>query len=335
MKWTYHRMLQEDTVTDSDTLMARDLKIWGIFVVFVASCVGVLFPRIVKATFPTETDFLSTAPWLCLKSVSSGIVLSLAVIHLLPDAVLSLQEAIPEMEYPLGYAMCIVGIMINIGSELLAVACMNIVDDNKEQDGAYGTQLVEPAARVAAKSIDHEDHYCQHVHEHVHASHIITDTNSKTKLFMKFYIMECCIAIHSIIIGVAFGSMSGNELAEIRALMVAFVFHQFFEGISIGSAFCELSDVNQTLSFLLLSIFAITVPIGIIIGMFVKTSATGLIVSGIFNAIAAGSLIHNALVEMIDEDFSTIKKSSSFLKLAMFLSLCTGNLLMAVIAMWA
>lgn len=340
---------EQVAISALDESLARDLKIGAIFVVFIASCLGVVVPRIIKAIVPAETDLLSSTPWLCLKSVSAGVILSVAAIHLLPDAVATLQEAMPEMEYPLGYAMCVLGIMITLGSELLAVACMSIVDSKDQDGGAYGAQLIEPSNKVIADDEeptsrvqhvemvhhDHDSHTHEHVHEHVHASHIITETNSKTKLFLKLYVMECCIAIHSVIIGVALGSLSGNEITQIRALMAAFSFHQFFEGVSIGSAFCEISVSYPRLSYILLSLFAITVPIGIIIGMYAEKSITGEIVSGIFNAIAAGSLIYAALVEMITEDFSTVGKNNNVTKVLMFFSLCVGNVALAVIAMWA
>ena len=70
------------------------------------------------------------------------------------------------------------------------------------------------------------------------------------------------IAMHSILIGLGVGVSS--DLTEIRALMIALIIHQFFEGIAIG-AMVRQSVGNFKVAFTIL-LFTSTCSIGIAIG---------------------------------------------------------------------
>lgn len=57
---------------------------------------------------------------------------------------------------------------------------------------------------------------------------------SDPRALLKAYVLEGAIAVHSIIMGVSLGSMQEDELDNIKILMIAYAFHQFLEGISLG-----------------------------------------------------------------------------------------------------
>ena len=48
---------------------------------------------------------------------------------------------------------------------------------------------------------------------------------SDFKSVIKAYVLEVAIAIHSIIIGIALGTMGEEEIQEIRILMIAYAVH--------------------------------------------------------------------------------------------------------------
>ncbi len=168
-------------------------------------------------------------------------------------------------------------------------------------------------------------------------------------------------ATHSIIIGFGFGCLTRAEVGTIRILTAAFSIHQFFEGITLGSAAVNSSFSSWTaLKFGLT--FAITFPLGAVLGLIVRSyesnieTNSAILTQGITNAIAAGILLHTALTEMIPEDFSHShlphgydhqtpnpgyqKMSSNIsnkgsLKFGMYLSLSFGFAVMAILALWA
>ncbi len=90
-------------------------------------------------------------------------------------------------------------------------------------------------------------------------------------------------------------------------LVIAFVFHQGFEGLGLGVVIA-LSNLQLSRKLLLALIFCSTTPIGISIGigmqnMYDSESTQNMYARGILNAFASGNLIYIALVEMISEDF--------------------------------
>jgi len=152
--------------------------------------------------------------------------------------------------------------------------------------------------------------------------------------------MEIAIALHSVIIGVAFGAL--GDPSELVGLLVALSFHQFFEGIALGTALqAARSQLGRfkVLGFALT--FAFTTPLGILIGLLAlpqdgEPSDNQLYAQGILNAIAAGNLVYIALVEMVSEDFHAPLALKSFpQRSAMLTALCLGDLVMAILAVWA
>lgn len=182
--------------------------------------------------------------------------------------------------------------------------------------------------------VGHDDSHA-HDHKHSHSMLLITDKNAR-KAFVKTLVLETSIAIHSIIIGVSFGGLGADSIGTIKVLTAALSFHQFFEGISLGSAIAESNLQFPTVCFFAF-IFAFSFTTGAVIGIFTAgPNETGVLVQGCFNAFAAGSLIYSALVEMMAEDFSSSELNDRvWLKAAMYGFLILGCLGMAVLAIYA
>jgi len=159
-------------------------------------------------------------------------------------------------------------------------------------------------------------------------------------LMIKAVVMELAIAMHSVIIGVSFGALGSME--ELVGLLVALSFHQLFEGIALGTALQSArSQLGEWKTIGFAFTFAITTPIGIVIGMLAlptdgEPSVDQEYSQGILNALAAGNLIYIALVEMISADFSSpLAIKNSRLRALMLGALCAGDLVMAILAIWA
>src|ERR1700748_3501702 len=89
--------------------------------------------------------------------------------------------------------------------------------------------------------------------------------------------------LHSLVIGITLSITAGHGFSEPRrhifevdymligtpsaSLLIAVLFHQLFEGISLGVRISSLPNTHSGLRILLCFLFAITMPVGIIIGL--------------------------------------------------------------------
>lgn len=87
--------------------------------------------------------------------------------------------------------------------------------------------------------------------------------------------------------------------------------------------------------------FSLTAPIGILLGIAIsssydRTSATALIVEGLFNSASAGILIYMALVDLLAADFMNPRVQTNVrLQLGTHFALLLGGGLMSLLAKWA
>jgi len=62
---------------------------------------------------------------------------------------------------------------------------------------------------------------------------------------MWLQVLETGIAFHSVLIGIALGV--SNSPCTIRPLLAALTFHQFFEGVALGSCLMQVSPALHSL----------------------------------------------------------------------------------------
>ncbi|KAI0702403.1 Zinc/iron permease [Cerioporus squamosus] len=206
--------------------------------------------------------------------------------------------------------------------------------------------------------IDGEDHDSGHGHGygHMHDGSVdeecATDPGESTETkvgqrrqVIGILVLQLGIMIHSLVIGLTLSITSGSEFTS---LVIAIVFHQLFEGLSLGIRIAGLPTRDsehgfhilpgRTLKPLLAATFAITTPLGIGIGLAtlggVKTKGPNLIlVQGVMSAISAGMLIYAACVEMLAGDF--VMDAHLWRSSVRRQALALGSLFAGVIAMAA
>lgn len=312
-------------------------------------------------------DILQTTWFLCLKCLSTGIILGVAFMHLLPDAsdALESQDSINVQGYPVVFGVTLLGVcfMFLIEHGISVHLCFSAGSHMK--DKVDETQLSDRRSEEQQVEIKHNHDIitdeeggsvvemkvlscpqCNiELEEQFGISEEVVKENSYAsyeshKSYIKALIMEFSIAIHSFIIGLSYGLLGSQagDLATIQALMIAFVPHQFFEGVSLGSAFM-LTNIPYRVKTYYAIFFSLTLPTGIILGMFTSESSQGDAFKGFANAFAAGCLIYTSLVEMAAEDFHSQvldnRSKSHYTKLQMVLSLWSGIGIMALLAIWA
>lgn len=118
---------------------------------------------------------------------------------------------------------------------------------------------------------------------------------------MKVHLVEAGIAMHSILVGIAFGAL--NDINTGKTLMIALFFHQMCEGFAIGPLIHKGSN-SLLHSIVLIVIFGGATPVGVAIGAIVDAysdpnSKEAQLTQGIMMLIACGLLVHVGCVEFL------------------------------------
>jgi hypothetical protein len=118
---------------------------------------------------------------------------------------------------------------------------------------------------------------------------------------MKAHITEIGVAIHSILVGVAFGTMS--KLDSANTLAIALMLHQLCEGFVMGPMIYKGAR-GAIHAAILIAIFTLATPIGIGIGALAREygdpdSKKSNLTQGIIACFAAGMLLYVGAVEFL------------------------------------
>lgn len=375
-----------------------NLRIASIFIVLASSLFGVLIP------FTLHKISKESPIFICIKTCAAGVMLGIALMHLLPDANSDLIEVFPE--YDLAFAITCFGIVLNLSLEQLAIILLesySINEKSKNNNNEFtiefdsnGLKLKNQKPLINIESyqsnkpnptttIEHGEHCgfvkCEHNHDNNHdieslPNPSIVGNNDNNKMISEvgtnieedieslkdtdvekellntlvasqgikdiitLYAMELSISVHSIIIGVDIGLLSGDNLATLISLIIAISFHQFVEGLGLGTNFLNSKTMlgNKKIIIFII-IFSTTTSIGIIIGILtssLKQNNTQVAAKGIANSLACGSLLYISLTEMLANYFSSIDLiNRPKLKLLMIIHFTIGISFMAILANWA
>jgi zinc transporter 1/2/3 len=125
------------------------------------------------------------------------------------------------------------------------------------------------------------------------------------KMSMNITLLEGGILFHSVFVGMTISITNDGFII----LLVAILFHQFFEGLGLGSRIAAIPYPKRAVRpWVLVCAFGLTCPMGQVIGLATRgvydpASAFALILVGVFNAISSGLLIFAATVDLLAEDF--------------------------------
>ncbi|KAF9908147.1 hypothetical protein EC991_010167 [Linnemannia zychae] len=182
----------------------------------------------------------------------------------------------------------------------------------------------------------HHDQQLDHeaVLPHSHLLGLTLPSNAQKRI--STYILEAGIAAHSVIIGVTLGVASGPEFI---GLLIALLFHQFFEGARIADLDLEQTPAHYLLAF----IFSFATPAGILMGIsfskaYDSDSVYALWTEGVLDAISTGILLYIGYVTLLAVEFNLKSESlrqSARAKSLCFIALWTGAGAMAVLGFFA
>ncbi|KAG4087555.1 Zip-domain-containing protein [Neocallimastix lanati (nom. inval.)] len=152
------------------------------------------------------------------------------------------------------------------------------------------------------------------------------------------YLLEIGISFHSVLIGIAFGLESHGLVV----LMIALMFHQFFEGVSLSSVFIEAHFKHIGSIIFMIILYSCTMPFGGVIGLILRsslepTSKIYITLQGIIDSMAAGVLIYDILVNILSRHCTscTWKNTNLIGKNIQLFSFYIGLFIIALIGVWA
>ncbi|RFU73702.1 zip family zinc transporter [Trichoderma arundinaceum] len=193
------------------------------------------------------------------------------------------------------------------------------------QNGAYSA-LVKPTIRRGGEAPDGNQPQ---------------SPEEQQRRMLQCLLLEAGILFHSVFIGMAISVATGPAFV---VFLVAISFHQSFEGMALGSRIAAIQFPKGSIRpWLMVIAYGTTTPIGQAIGLVLQkkwdpSSATGLVVVGITNAISSGLLLYAGLVQLLAEDFLT-EKSYRILKgkkrVQAYFSVVAGAALMAAVGAFA
>ena len=253
------------------------LRISSVFILFFASLAGIIIPSLLSGGSSSQTNeshrkMCESDAFRITRTFAAGIMLAVGVIHLLADGVAKL--AAVSLEYPpLGYTLATVGALLVLAFEQVAVMLIGSVKEDGDSAKSIAVTEKNVEADFGTGPVDIEvletlGHESTSTSDHNHAIKMIAATDS-LNVIVKAYMMEISIAIHSVIIGIALGGLVGkDEITTLIGFIIAICFHQFFEGVGLGTVIESARlQLGTTKIIIFILLFALTVPAGIVIGI--------------------------------------------------------------------
>ncbi len=165
--------------------------------------------------------------------------------------------------------------------------------------------------------------------------------DEQKRMATQVVLLEAGILFHSVFIGMALSVATGPSFL---VFLIAICFHQFFEGVALGSRIAGLHFPRKSVKpWVMVLAFGLTTPIGQSIGLGIHNfydplSQTGLLMVGIMNAISSGLLLFAGLVQLLAEDFLTEKSYQTlhgWRRMQAFVAVVSGASLMALVGAFA
>jgi len=297
---------------------------------------GSLFPPLLISYFP-RFNLNSNYFFRFFNGFAAGIVLAVGYVHSLPDAFDSFGNALTGSSKTQQYAWAgfigMVGSLLTFAGEefvhhmvgghggehpftvdahLPKTDTEDSVADLRGAKTTYGTSEVQEGAPV---------------HEHSRGTH---------SYYSELYVLLFGLSFHSVFVGLALGIVSNDW-----SLFTAIVFHQFFEGLALGARVARANFRKRLHIWLLDLVFGLAAPVGIAIGIGVRTAIASSdysfsLVNGTFQALSGGILIFVSLVHMMKEEMEREEfQGNTALKWSMYLGFAMGAGAMSIIGIWA
>ncbi|KAJ8331057.1 hypothetical protein QVD99_001140 [Batrachochytrium dendrobatidis] len=325
-----HNSLEPLDACASEISGNYDLKmhIASIFIIMLASFIGTLLPILGKRFIRSDTGKTVITFF---KLFGAGVILSTALVHMFLSSVHTLVHPCLPSSFTdfTGFAavFAMVGIFL---THLVQVFASHAI--RKHQKGAsHSLDKSEIIENEASTMVNDE---VIHHEGHTHGGALMYGGEKQ----LVVYLLELGIASHSIIIGLTLGVATD----EFTTLLIALCFHQFFEGVALSAIVTEANFKRWAMTIYMAVFYTFATPIGIALGVGLYQSYNAnatqtLLSTGILDALSAGILIYDVLVNIIYPHFNanSFHAGSAFFKMGQLVALYLGAAAMSVIGLWA
>ncbi|KAE9018315.1 hypothetical protein PF011_g6312 [Phytophthora fragariae] len=316
------------------------LSTGAIFIMFAVSAAGTLVPVISQKIPKMQHNSIFME---AIRAFSFGVVLATGLIHMVSEGIENLSDEalgpIVEEYGCLGLAIVLITMIvlqfIEAESVIFFAGGGSMLHGHGHSHGHGDSNTNDSDGSTPESPSSQDEPYLSVVSaEKKTAAH-----NANIRRKVATIIFEAGVIFHSVIVGLDLGVTTGPKF---NTLLTALSFHQFFEGVAIGSA-AVTTTKSKTKLFMINFAFAITTPIGQAIGIGVRStydseSTTALWVQGVFDCVAGGILLYTGVVELLTYNMTTNQKflsRSTLQRYALYACLWSGAGLMALIGKWS
>eukprot|EP01059_Diplonema_ambulator_P001973 TRINITY_DN11624_c0_g1_i2.p1 TRINITY_DN11624_c0_g1~~TRINITY_DN11624_c0_g1_i2.p1 ORF type:complete len:292 (+),score=48.19 TRINITY_DN11624_c0_g1_i2:35-910(+) len=249
--------------------------------------------------FRTNLRFLSIA-----NAFAAGVFLAGGLVHLLPEAVEAFgklgegrehhhheHEQEHHCEGPSEpYILCAVGFMMTFYLEKVMLS--------KDEEGGSHSHGHEDQR-------DEEGGDLVTYHGHSHGDLDLIKQFSTGEKSLMPVVLTAVLSVHSVVSGMALGIQT--EWGKAMLVFLAIISHKWVEAFSLGTNIVKATGANTAILTRLLAAFAISSPLGILLGWFLEASLKGPMAStatAYLDAAASGTFLYIAVVDTLTEEFS-------------------------------
>ncbi|KAI5950455.1 hypothetical protein KGF57_004324 [Candida theae] len=354
MDTIYIRRDTADTCTSDNSYNGKywPARVSSVLVLFVVSALGAFTPLL--AAYSTVFR-IPAYVFDAIKYFGSGVIIATGFIHLLAEAAENLSNdclGSPFTEYPFAEGIALIGVFFIFTFDLVAHQRLAVKTKALQEESELGLSSMEFVAfggrcnrcpqdegQGSVLSIKHTDGSTE-----IREAENTQDLSKLESMYQKILncvVLECGIVLHSVFVGLSV-TIAGDDFIS---LYIAICFHQFFEGLGLGTRFAttQWPTRKRYVPWVMALAYSLTTPIAAAIGLVVRQSypsgsRTALITTGVFDAACGGILIYNSIAELMAYDFmySGDFKNKPIKKIVIaFLYLSLGAFAMALIGKWA
>ncbi|GMN62315.1 hypothetical protein TIFTF001_031393 [Ficus carica] len=314
---------EENGVVRSPSLQSKVLvrtKIWCLILVFVGTFVGGLSPYF----FKWDERFLVLGT-----QFAGGVFLGTALMHFLSDANDTFRD-LTTKEYPFAFMLACVGFLLTLLTDCVV---SHVFAKENGGGGDVEVQGNVEKGKVGQNSGTPQSHFQSHDHNH-HANPAASVATVGS--FGDSVLLIVALCFHSLFEGIAIG------VAETRAdawkALWTISLHKIFAAIAMGIALLRMIPNRPFLSCAAYAFaFAISSPIGVVIGIIIDATTQGPVADWIFAVsmgLACGVFIYVSINHLLAKGYTpqkTVRVDTPFLK---FLAVLIGIGVIAVVMIW-
>jgi len=323
-----------DHAEENSASAALNLRIAAVFVTGLVTLIGM------APFFATSPGKISQKVILCVRAAAAGTMLSLAVVHIGPEAAHKLEKITP---FPLAGTLMAVGVLISYVFQLVFHHAPHDreakVLPDVESAGPVKTLLPMGAVTLpvvgapmpmmdpGATGMVHQCCSCA-VGSETGSTTFQVSGDDRVPDEIVIRSMEAGCIVHSLILGLALGLEPNFNTGVI--LFTVFSVHQFLEGLALGYLISGIKSSLEKICAVVLTM--VSMPLGVAIGLLVSVfgdvksaNATAGPITACMSSIAGGLLLYTTLTNFTGED---LKRSDVLadgnLRAAMGLSFLVG-----------